>query len=265
MLIRTSTIGALLALLLVAPATAAPAVEDRLPNLNQAAPREVRVDEQIVGGRPRFRLGFDSATGNVGTGPLTVHGYRTGPSRDMTVDQLITQSDGSSRQVRGVGVMSYAVHPDHDHWHFLGFERYELRRAGTLRTRVRSDRKTGFCLGDRYTVRNARLLAGFSPFPEQADQCGLGQPGLRGLFAGISVGWGDRYSAYLEGQFIDVTRLPPGRYTLVHTTNPDGSLVESDYSDNSASVLLRIDWPNGWSAKPAIKVLARCQEKPVCG
>lgn len=265
MSIRKSHLCALLALLVVAPVPAARAAEDRLPDLNQAAPRDVQVQETIVGGKRRFRLGFDSAAGNLGAGPLTVHGYRTGAARDMQVDQLITRSDGSSRQVRDVGVMSYAVHPDHDHWHFLGFERYELRRAGTLRARVGSDRKTGFCLGDRYPVRNARLLAGYSPFPEQADQCGLGQPRLRGLFAGISVGWADRYAAYLEGQYIDITRLAPGRYTLVHTTNPDRKLVESDYSDNSASVLLRIDWPRGWSAKPTVKVLSRCQERPVCG
>lgn len=265
MSIRKSILCASFALLAVAPAPTARAADDRLPDLNQAAPRDVQVQEAVVNGQRRFRLGFDSAAGNVGTGPLTVYGHRSAGQRDMVVDQLITQTDGSSRQVRGVGVMSYAIHPDHDHWHFVGFERYELRRAGSLRARVGSDRKTGFCLGDRYRVRNQKLIPGFSPFPEQADQCGLGQPELTGLFAGISVGWGDRYAAYLEGQYIDITRLPPGRYTLVHTANPDRRLVESDYADNSASVLLRVDWPEGWSAKPAVKVLARCQETPVCG
>jgi hypothetical protein len=252
-------------LVAAAPASAAPAGSDLLPNLNQAAPRELHVDQHFVNGQKRFRLGFDSATGNVGTGPLTVHGFRTASAPQMSVDQLITEADGSSRQVRGVGVMSYVVHPDHHHWHFLGFERYALRRVGPGAGLVRSDRKTGFCLGDRYKVRHAKRLTNFVPFPVQADQCGLGQPNLLGLFAGISVGWGDRYGAYLEGQYIDITRLPPGRYRLVHTANPDHRLVESDYSDNSASVLFRLDWPDGWESKPTIDVLARCQERPDCG
>ena len=183
----------------------------------------------------------------------------------MTVDQLVTRTDGSSRQIRSVGVMRYVVHPDHHHWHFLGFASYELRRAGAIKVRIGRDQKTGFCLGDRYAVRNAKKLPGFSPFPEQADQCGLGQPGLKGLFAGISVGWGDRYRAYLEGQYIDITRIPAGRYTLVHTANPDHTLEESDYSDNSASTSLRIDWPHGWDDMPTVKVLRRCQETAECG
>jgi hypothetical protein len=263
LVIRKSLFGALLALMLIGPAPAG-AADDRLPNLRQEAPRDIHVEGRLVDGQRRFRLGFDSAAGNVGTGPLTIHGFRKASAPEMSVDQLITQSDGSSRVVRGVGVMSYVVHPDHHHWHFLGFERYELRRVGPVPGRVRSDRKTGFCLGDRYKLPGARRLTFFSPFPEQADQCGLGQPGLRGLFAGISVGWGDRYSAYLEGQFIDITRLPPGRYRLVHTANPDHRLVESDYGDNSGSVLLRLSWPHGWQTKPAVTVLATCEETPTC-
>lgn len=264
-MIRTSLFGAFIALFLVGPAWGALGVQDQLPDLNQAAPREINVQERVVRGQRRFLLGFDSATGNLGAGPLTVYGYRRGGQPDMTVDQLVSRTDGSSRQNRSVGVMRYAVHPDHRHWHFLGFASYELRRAGVLKARVGSDQKTGFCLGDRYQVRNARKLPGFSPFPEQADQCGLGAPRLRGLFAGISVGYGDRYGAYLEGQYIDITRLPPGRYTLVHTANPDRALEESDYSDNSASAAIRIEWPRGWSNKPTVKVLARCQETAECG
>jgi hypothetical protein len=265
MVIRTSLFGAFIALFLVGPTWAAFTAEEQLPNLNQAAPSDVHVQERVVQGQRRFELGFASATANIGAGPLTIHGYRSAGQRDMTVDQLVTRPNSTPLQVRSVGVMRYVVNPDHHHWHFLGFASYELRHAGALKARAGSDQKTGFCLGDRYRVRNARKLPGVAPFPEQGDQCGLGKPGLSGLFAGISVGWGDRYGAYLEGQYIDITRLPPGRYTLVHTANPEHTLRESDYSDNSASVSLRIDWPHGWSERPTVKVLARCQETPECG
>jgi hypothetical protein len=50
----------------------------------------------------------------------------------------------------------------------------------------------------------------------------------------------------------------------VHTVNPDGALLESDYADNSASVALRLSYPDGRRSKPAVKVLARCQEKAAC-
>lgn len=265
-MIGKSLFSVLVALFVLGPAYAAFSAQEQLPNLNQVAPRQIYVKERIVDGRTRFELGFDSATGNVGTGPLTVHGFRRNPGdTDMQVDQLVARSDGTARQIRAVGVMRYVVHPDHHHWHFLGFARYELRAAGKTKARSRSDRKTGFCLGDRYKVRNAAKLPDFTPFPEQGDECGLGQPKLSGLFAGISVGYGDRYGAYLEGQYIDITGLPPGRYTLVHTVNPDGALLESDYTDNSASAAIRLAWPNGRHKRPTVRVLARCQETPECG
>jgi hypothetical protein len=252
------------ALFVLGPAYAAWSADEQLPNLNQVAPRQVYVKARTVDGRERFELGFDAATGNVGEGPLTIHGFRRKGDEDMRVDQLVARADGSSRQIRAVGVMKFVVHPDHNHWHFQGFARYELRAAGATKARARRDRKTGFCLGDRYEVRNAQKLPNFTPFPQQADQCGLGQPTLGGLFAGISVGYGDRYGAFIEGQYIDISGLPAGRYTLVHTANPDGTLAESDYTDNSASVALRLTYPNGPREKPAVKILARCQEKAVC-
>jgi hypothetical protein len=60
------------------------------------------------------------------------------------------------------------------------------------------------------------------------------------LREGISVGYGDDYDAHLEGQEIDITGLPPGRYLLVHTVNPDRSLAELSYENNTSRALIRI-------------------------
>jgi hypothetical protein len=264
--IRTSLATALLTLSLAAPGLAVAADGDKLPNLDQAAPADIRVFDRGYGLLRRYQLGFESATGNVGEGPLTIHGYRRPGQRSMRVDQLVATSDGRSRQIRSVGVMRYVVHPDHRHWHFIGFARYELRRGKSGRALLpRGDRKTGFCLGDRYALPGARRLEGFSPFPQQADQCGLGKPGLRGLFAGISVGYGDAYGAFIEGQYISLGGLPAGRYTLVHTANPDRTLLESDYRNNSASAALRLSWPRGSTGRPRVKVLKRCEDSARCG
>jgi hypothetical protein len=238
---------------------------DVLPDLNQVTPASVMVKHVVVRGRDRFRLGFDSATENVGSGPLTLHGFR--PNRrtpTMQVNQLVSQRDGSTRLIRNVGLMSYAIHPTHNHWHFLDFARYELRPAGGFGPTRRGDRKTGFCLGDRYRAPGARKMPGFQPFPAQGDTCGLGQTGLLGLFAGISTGYGDEYEAQLEGQYIDITGLPPGRWNIVHTANAGQRLLESDYSDNSASLLVSIDWPRGKREMPRVQVLKRCAEAASC-
>ena len=49
---------------------------------------------------------------------------------------------------------------------------------------------------------------------------------------GLSRGSGDRYSSQREFQFVDVTGLAPGTYTLRARANPDGHLIEADPSDD---------------------------------
>jgi hypothetical protein len=258
------TIAAATAFALSAPALAGAQSAAVLPNLVQVVPRDIGVKTVHVRGRPKFRLGFTSATENRGAGPMTVHGHRaSGRDRTMDVDQIVTTADGTLRTVKGVGDMRYVISPDHRHWHLIGFARYELRPVGGQV--VRRDRKTGFCLGDRYKIHGARELPNFQPFPLQGDTCGKGQPGLRGLFAGISTGWGDPYGAQLEGQFIDVTGLPAGMYVLTHRANPARVLVESSYEDNAASALLDISWPRGAAKAPRVRVFRKCRGGDQCG
>jgi hypothetical protein len=75
---------------------------------------------------------------------------------------------------------------------------------------------------------------------------------------GISPGFGDDYVPEKEGQSIDVTGLPPGRYVLVHRANPDRELRERSYADNAASVLIEL---RGRHAR----VLRRCPDSASCG
>ena len=82
----------------------------------------------------------------------------------MTADQLVESVEGPMAVVEGVGRLRYVHSRDHEHWHLLRFERYELRPAGGGTTRV-TDRKTGFCLGDRYRTRGRALPARSRPCP----------------------------------------------------------------------------------------------------
>lgn len=250
------------AVLWAAPASAQTA--DVLPDLDQMVPIDLGVKARTVGHRRVFHLGFASAAANVGAGPLTLHGYRrTRRVNRMHVDQIVDQSSGPGRLIRDVGVMSYVVHPDHHHWHLLGFERYEIRSADGQRPLAR-DHKMGFCLGDRFALPHADTLPAFVPVALQGDTCGLGQPGLTGLFAGISVGWADRYDANIEGQYIDVTHLASGTYVLVHRLNTNGRLAESNYTNNASSVRFRLRWRRDRRRPPRVRVLRECAASDVC-
>ena len=45
------------------------------------------------------------------------------------------------------------------------------------------------------------------------------------------MGYGDDYTPQLEGQYIDITGVAAGDYTLVHKLNVDGSLLEKTASN----------------------------------
>lgn len=234
---------------------------DLLPNLTQAAPDKLSGRDGGTLASPTFFLGFQSAAANLGTGPLIVLGRRrdVGQQR-MALRQQIQRSDGSTRTVRLRSTLRYVRSADHSHWHVLGFMRYELRSADS--SLVVRDRKSGFCLGDRYRADLA--LPGRSRFARFSDRCGKGAPRLLTIREGISVGWGDDYAAHLEGQELEITSLPPGRYVLVHRVNPDRDFRESDYSDNASSMAIDISWPRGRKLPPRIDVVARCPGIATC-
>jgi hypothetical protein len=236
-----------------------------LPDLDQETPSQLEIREHVSGGQRSYLLGFRSAVRNIGDGPLIVEGHRPDTSTpSMTVDQVIERTGQPQVVVPAVGWMRYAISPDHQHWHYLEFEHYqlqssELRRAGSSDALV-EDHKTGFCLGDRYGVPAPAPPA--APLkPVYTGRCGLSNPELLHVRAGISVGYGDAYSAYLEGQDLPLDGLADGRYVLVHRVNVDGRLHEISYENDAASVLLDLRWRAG---KPYIRVLAKCPDTALC-
>jgi hypothetical protein len=234
----------------------------RLPDLDQEAPAQLEITRAGPPGRPVERLGFRSAVRNIGEGPLVVAGQRPDTSTPtMSANQLVAHADGRWSQVPGVGMFRYVVSPDHRHWHLLRFDRYELRRAGH-RVAVVRDRKSGFCLGDRYPA-TARRLAAAPPFPVFTTRCGLDQPQLLTMREGISVGYGDDYAPTLEGQYLPLRGLSPGRYVLVHRVNGDRRLRELDYANNAASLLLELR-RDGGSGAAEVRVLRTCPETALC-
>jgi hypothetical protein len=212
-----------------------------LPDLVQSPPRALSVYRD----GDSWRLTFLSAVENDGAGPMLLEGRRHDESTPaMEVTQIVRRADGASASYPVAGEMRFVHSETHRHWHLLDFERYELLTPkGDLLGR---DRKTGFCLGDRYDAQASVRLPGEPAQPVWTQECGRGQPGRLLVREGISPGFGDDYVPRLEGQWIDVTGLPAGRYVLRHRVNVGRVLRESSYDDNSASVIFDLSWsPSG--------------------
>ena len=243
---------------------ASTATGDLLPDLDQEAPSELAIRTAVDNGQTIWVLGFRSAVRNIGAGPLTIEGSRSNTDTPaMAVTQLVNRIDAPTRVVRNVGTLQFVTSPDHDHWHYMQFDRYELLRyelrSAYTDAEVATDRKTGFCLGDRYAVPLALPAAPSQPV--YTGSCGLDRPGLLTMREGISVGYGDDYSAFLEGQDLPISGLPDGRYVLVHRVNADGLLEELSSANNAASLLLELSWRQG---TPHIRVLDTCPDTAEC-
>jgi hypothetical protein len=229
-----------------------------LPDLDQAVPSAL----SVVRVGDSDRVTFRSAVDNVGRGPLVIEGSRTSRGEpSMSVRQAVRSSDGSTRTIDLPARMRYVRSATHAHWHLLGFERYELRSASDGRL-VGRDRKTGFCLGDRYDTRPAARIENEPPAAVWTEECGRDEPELLSVAEGISPGYGDDYAPRLEGQYLDVTSVPAGRYLVVHRANPDRTIRESDYGNNAASVLIALRRTTGET--PTVRVLARCPHADRC-
>jgi hypothetical protein len=245
-----------------AAAVRAPATTggDLLPDLDQQTPSGLMISLAGGPGRARYVLGFQSAVRNIGDGAFIITGSRADKrTPTMAASQLIDRADGTQRVVQVAARLRYAVSPDHQHWHLLHFDRYELRHAGHGGAVVR-DQKTGFCLGDRYHVTSLDVPAA-SAAPTYTGRCGLTEPWLLNIREGISPGYGDNYLPYLEGQSLPLTGLPEGRYVLTHRTNSDGTLRESNYGNDAASVLIALSWTK---SQPQMTLLRACPDSARC-
>jgi hypothetical protein len=231
------------------------------------------------------RLRFTTSADNIGAGPLLIHGSRddTGQSR-MTARQAFQSAvDGSiplsyeQAQQPMRATMYYEPTATHEHWHLLGFEHFQLRTPSG-RTVV-TDRKNGFCLGDRYpTADHLPHRPGDAGTPEASlaqvlreNRCGHHAPDALSVVQGISVGSGDDYRYTVDFQWLDITAVPSGRYDVVNVVNEDRSLVEKSYQNNASSMAISVEWPGGAAtapspvtAPPAVRLLRNCPGRQRC-
>lgn len=233
------------------------------------------------------RLRFTTSVDNIGDGPFLVHAHRDSTAQPhMSVRQAIQSGvDGPIPMTFGEAqhhTPSWAYYEPttaHEHWHLMGFEYFQLRTP-TGETVV-TDRKNGFCLGDRYTNVDAGALAhrpggddthtGKLARELDGHRCEHHNPDALDVFFGISVGQGDDYKYRVEFQWLDITRVPSGVYDVVTVANPDRVLLEKNYDNNTSSMAISVQWPGGAAhapdlitAPPKVKLLRGCPGRHHC-
>jgi hypothetical protein len=122
--------------------------------------------------------------------------------------------------------------PDHNHFHFENAARYQLLVPGLGALPAA---KIGFCFSDDFGTPPVKYF----PYPYQGpgmSWCALGHPEATFFREGISPEAGDLYNSQVQYQWIDVTGLRPGSYTLRGVANPTHVISESDYTNNATTV-----------------------------
>ncbi len=153
--------------------------------------------------------------------------------------------------IRNIGDQDYYIGPPqagnsqfvfdqcHNHWHYAGYAEYQL--YDMYQHPLQLGFKNGFCVLD---------LMCFT---------GSGKYGCGDM--GITAGCADSYSSGLSCQWIDVTDVPTGHYTLVVQVNWDHSpdklgRVELSYDNNIGYVCLNIN--RGLNNILSVNVIPAC-------
>lgn len=176
-------------------------------------------------------LAFAATVWNAGPGPLVVDGFRTPGASIMQAYQSFYDENGKRRTYAPSGSMEYDPRPGHEHWHFLDFATYRLRKQDG--STVRSQ-KEAFCLAPTDAVDLSVKGAQWKPASTGLSTA-CGYTSALGIRETLESGWGDTYGQYLPGQAFDITGLPNGTYQVEVVANPEGHLFETSTSNNISS------------------------------
>ncbi|MDB6029915.1 MAG: hypothetical protein JWM16_253 [Verrucomicrobiales bacterium] len=136
--------------------------------------------------------------------------------RRLLLFALQTRNIGTADLVMGNPATNSAFYYDscHGHYHYEGFAEYRLRDTNS--NLVLRGHKIGFCLED--VVRWSATAGQNSRY-----DCN---------YQGIQAGWADVYTEDVPCQWLDITGLPGGTYTLELEVNPSRAIQEASYANN---------------------------------
>jgi hypothetical protein len=197
-----------------------------LPDMQLAPPTTLYIRQQA--GRKTMR--FNTTFSNIGNGPLELTGHKDDEREVVIATQHIRKIDGGSESVV---IGEFVYHPTHKHWHvdrYAQFQVYSYDAEGNPQNLMASTDKFSFCIWDEHTYD---LSLPGAPQTRQYPRC------INDI-QGNSVGWGDTYTARTDGQEIDITNIPDGKYLIKSIVNADRTLREINYDNNEAILYIEI-------------------------
>jgi hypothetical protein len=212
------------------PARAAPAGTLHLPDIRTLKPSGLTI--QYDG--PVKELRLTNKVWNAGQGPVELRPQNSGTTT-VAYQRIYTHdANGNWSVAQETEIGTFTFHPDHFHWHFEGFARYQLRDVaaggGVGPNVIAESEKVSFCIIPSF-LHNGGL-----------EHAGVGGPYSCGETAiqGLPVGYGDEYSYTLSGQEVDVTGVPNGIYWLLSTADFENRIQETRNGNNTAKVKISI-------------------------
>lgn len=228
-----------------------------LPDIRAVVPEKLQIQRE----QQRDMLRFSNSIANTGANnwqvrrgtPLSeeVNPELMAYARSLGLDtselavtaQELLNDDGSIGAVITDAALS-EYHPEHKHFHIGETAAFSLERlnqqGGWDPITGLEVVKTTFCLID---VNQIQAAGGSDPDEYEIIKSPANANVYNDCFAdvqGIQDGWIDRYSHSLPGQEVDVSSLAAGTYRLLVTVNPSNWFLESDYSNNLASVAFEL-------------------------
>lgn len=115
----------------------------------------------------------------------------------------------------------------HNHYHFTGYAEYRLISADN--ELVTTGKKIGYCMQDS---KQESYIQGSNVRCKGDTTCEV---------PGISRGYSDVYGNDIDCQWIDVTGVAPGNYTLRIELNVQRRMMEATFENNAISVQVTIE------------------------
>ncbi|HEY7737584.1 MAG TPA: lysyl oxidase family protein [Candidatus Limnocylindria bacterium] len=196
---------------------------------------EPLADWEIEYANNRRLLHVTTIFSNYGVGAFELRGGRASGGTVMNLEQVIYTGGGSFELVPTRVDALYAG-DGHNHWHAQQVVTMEL--ANVLDpAHITNGNKIHFCFFDNTSTNED--LPGYDPDPYYSNTW-CGTPDSSSIRMGLSIGYGDRYGYNFVGQYVDITNLPGGTYTLKATVDASNNFFETNDADNCTMARIQI-------------------------
>lgn len=183
-------------------------------------------------------LGFSHVTWNGGAGPFEIRpSYNSATGISQGFQALYTMTSPGvwsfDHTVPIVGPMVYDTTTFNYRFPLTAFWLYNVSSSGGLGSLVATSPKTQFC------IEEDKYVGGVPNTPSTAKYLPATCESPNGIL-GLQVGWGDEYDASDEGENINITGLPDGKYWLRAEADPYHYIAESNTSNNITDTEIQI-------------------------